>query len=156
MLDLEAIELIKQLKGRYFRFVDTCDLAGLKTVFTADGEAYFKGGDYEFSLKGWDQLEAFYKESFTPTKFGMHTGHHPEITVDGDTATGIWYLQDIFVNLETNTTISGSALYNDRYVKQEGVWRMEYTGYKRLLEQMEQRDERIKVTCNPITGVGAS
>ena len=36
MLDLEAIELIKQLKARYFRFVDTRDLAGLESVFTAD------------------------------------------------------------------------------------------------------------------------
>ncbi len=152
MLDLEAIELIKQLKARYFRFVDTCDLQGLKTVFTDDAEAYFKGGDYEFSLQGWPQLEAFYREAFTPSKFGMHTGHHPEIDVEGDTATGIWYLQDTFINLETNTTITGSALYDDKYVKVDGVWRLQYTGYKRLLEQVEQRDERIKVTCNPVSG----
>ena len=152
MLDLEAIELIKQLKARYFRFVDTCDLDGLKTVFTDDGQAFFKGGDYEFSLQGWEQLEAFYKDSFTPTKFGMHTGHHPEITVDGDTATGIWYLQDIFINLETRTTIIGSALYNDQYVKVDGVWRIQYTGYKRLLEQIEKRSEHVRVLCNPVTG----
>ena len=90
MLDLEAIELIKQLKARYFRFIDTCDLEGLKTVFTEDAQAYFKGGHYEFSLNGWVELEQFYKDSFTPTKFGMHQGHHPEISVDGDTATGIF------------------------------------------------------------------
>ena len=29
MLDLEAIELIKQLKARYFRSIDTCDLETL-------------------------------------------------------------------------------------------------------------------------------
>ncbi len=150
MLDLEAIELIKQLKARYFRFLDTCDLAGLKTVFTDDAEAYFKGGHYEFTLNGWVELEQFYKDSFTPTKFGMHTGHHPEITVEGDTATGIWYLQDIFINLEENITISGSALYNDNYVKVDGDWKIAYTGYKRLLEQMEQRDERIQVLVKPV------
>jgi len=149
MLDLEAIELIKQLKARYFRFIDTCDLEGLKTVFTTDGEAYFKGGHYEFTLKGWPELEQFYKDSFTPNKFGMHTGHHPEITVDGETATGIWYLQDIFINLEDNITISGTALYNDRYVKVNGEWRIAYTGYKRLLEQMEKRDDRIQVLVKP-------
>ena len=152
MLDLEAIELIKQLKARYFRFIDTCDLAGLKTVFTEDAEAYFKGGHYEFTLNGWAELEKFYKDSFTPTKFGMHTGHHPEITVEGDTATGIWYLQDIFINLEENITISGSALYDDRYVKVDGVWRIAYTGYKRLLEQMEKRDDRIQVLVKPTVG----
>ncbi len=92
MLDLEAIELIKQLKARYFRFIDTCNLDGLETVFSADAEAYFKGGDYEFTLNGWQQLRDFYQSSFTPTKFGMHHGHHPEISVDGDSATGIWAL----------------------------------------------------------------
>jgi len=150
MLDLEAIELIKQLKGRYFRFTDTGDLAGIQSVFSPDGEAYFKGGDYEFSLKGWPQIEAFYEEAFTPTKFGMHHGHHPEITVNGDEATGIWYLQDIFINLEDNTTLRGSALYEDRYKKIDGEWRIEFTGYKRLYEEIEQRDERVRITVKPI------
>ena len=150
MLDLEAIELIKQLKGRYFRGIDTCDIELLKTVFTEDAEAYFKGGDYEFSLHGMAELEAFYIKSFTPKTFGMHHGHHPEITVDGDTATGIWYLQDVFINLHDNTTLLGSALYEDRYKKVNGEWRIAYTGYKRLFEQVEQRDERVKITVYPI------
>ena len=115
MLDLEAIELIKQLKARYFRFLDTRNLEGLQTVFTSDATASFIGGDYDFQLTGWEQLEAFYKKSFTGQNFGMHNGHHPEICVDGDTATGIWYLQDIFVSLEHNMTIMGSALYDDEY-----------------------------------------
>ena len=79
----------------------------------------------------------------------MHHGHHPEISVEGDTATGLWYLQDIFINLEENTTLRGSALYRDRYVKQNGEWKIEYTGYKRLYEEIEQRDERMKITVTP-------
>lgn len=149
MLDLEAIELIKQLKARYFRSIDTCDIDELRRVFTDDAEAYFKGGDYEFSLRGWPELEAFYRQAFTPTRFGMHHGHHPEISVDGDTATGVWYLQDIFINLEENTTLRGSALYHDRYVKQNGTWRIEYIGYKRLYEEIEQRDDRMKINVTP-------
>ena len=46
-------------------------------------------------------------------------------------------------------TISGTALYNDRYVKVDGQWRIAYTGYKRLLEQMEKRDDRIQVLVRP-------
>ena len=53
MLDLESIELIKQLKARYFRFLDTRNLDGLKTVFTHDATASFIGGDYDFQLDGW-------------------------------------------------------------------------------------------------------
>lgn len=150
MLDLEAIELIKQLKARYFRFLDTRNLEGLQTVFTSDATASFIGGDYDFQLSGWDQLEAFYTKSFTGQSFGMHNGHHPEICVDGDTATGIWYLQDIFVSLEHNMTITGSALYDDEYRLEQGQWRIAKTGYKRLWEEHHKRGDDISLRVKPI------
>ncbi|MGD2008151.1 MAG: nuclear transport factor 2 family protein [Cellvibrionales bacterium] len=149
-LDLEAIELIKQLKARYFRFLDTRDIPGLATVFTADATARFKSPDYDFDLQGWPALEAFYQKSFTPKAFGMHNGHHPEITVDGDQATGIWYLQDIFVNLSQDITIMGSALYHDTYRREAGGWRIASTGYERLWEEHHQRGERVTLRAKPI------
>jgi hypothetical protein len=150
MLDLEAIELIKQLKARYFRFLDTANIEGLKTVFSHDAQAHFKSSQYDFELEGWDALEAFYKKSFTEESFGMHNGHHPEITVTGDTASGIWYLQDIFINLKYNVTIMGSALYHDEYKKVDGEWKICKTGYDRLWEEIHPRSEQIKLTSRPI------
>ena len=149
-LDLEAIELIKQLKARYFRFIDTRDIDGLQAVFTEDATAIFKGADYDFDLKGWPALEAFYKKSFTPQAFGMHNGHHPEISVEGDTATGIWYLQDIFVNLAQDITIMGSALYHDEYRVEAGEWRIASTGYKRLWEEHHTRGDSVTLRVKPI------
>jgi hypothetical protein len=149
-LDLEAIELIKQLKARYFRFIDTRDIDGLQAVFTEDATATFKGADYDFDLKGWPALEAFYKKSFTPQAFGMHNGHHPEISVEGDTATGIWYLQDIFVNLTQDITIMGSALYHDEYRVEAGEWRIASTGYKRLWEEHHTRGDSVTLRVKPI------
>lgn len=151
MLDLEAIELIKQLKARYFRFLDTRDLPGLQTVFTPDAQAHFKGADYEFTLNGWPELDAFYKKSFTDSSFGMHNGHHPEITVDGDQASGIWYLQDIFVELNHKITVMGSALYNDSYKKIDGEWRIASTGYRRLWEEYHPRGDGIKLRLKPFS-----
>ena len=150
MLDLESIELIKQLKARYFRFLDTRNIEGLQTVFTSDATASFVGGDYDFQLDGWDQLEAFYKKSFTGQNFGMHNGHHPEICVDGDTATGIWYLQDIFVSLEHDITIMGSALYEDEYRREDGEWRIARTGYQRLWEEHRKRGDNVRLRVKPI------
>ena len=150
MIDLEAIELIKQLKARYFRFLDTADFEGLQTVFTDDATAYFKGGEYEFDLHGWDALRKFYAQSFTPQKFGMHHGHHPEITVDGDTAIGIWYLHDVFIDLEAKITLTGSALYDDKYVRVGDAWKIAYTGYKRLYEEIATRGDNLMVTVKPI------
>ena len=151
MLDLESIELIKQLKARYFRFLDTRNIEGLQTVFTSDATASFVGGDYDFQLDGWDQLEAFYKKSFTGQNFGMHNGHHPEICVDGDTATGIWYLQDIFVSLEHDITITGSALYEDEYRREDGEWRISRTGYQRLWEEHHKRGDNVRLRVKPIS-----
>ncbi|NQV65632.1 MAG: nuclear transport factor 2 family protein [SAR86 cluster bacterium] len=150
MIDLQAIELIKQLKARYFRFLDTGDFAGLQTVFTEDAKAHFKGGDYEFNLEGWPALHKFYVRSITPTKFGMHHGHHPEISVDGDHATGIWYLQDVFYNLDDNTTLSGTALYDDQYLLTADGWKISYSGYRRLFEEIQPRNETSRITVKPI------
>ena len=149
-LDLEAIELIKQLKARYFRFLDTRNIEGLQTVFTADARATFKGVDYDFDLNGWPELEAFYRRSFSADAFGMHNGHHPEITVSGEHATGIWYLQDIFVQLKYDVTIMGSALYEDEYRLEEGCWRIAATGYKRLWEEHHVRGDSVKLRVKPI------
>ena len=148
-LDLEAIELIKQLKARYFRFLDTRNIEGLKSVFTEDATAKFKGADYDFDLTGWPALETFYRKSFSADAFGMHNGHHPEINVAGDRATGIWYLQDFFVQLKHDITVMGSALYEDEYRRENGVWRIATTGYVRLWEEHHTRGEHVKLRVKP-------
>jgi len=150
MLDLEAIERIKQLKSRYFRFIDTCDVVGLKNeVFTADARIHFRSPTYEIEFKGWENLEAFYRQSFTENRFGMHQGHHPEIEVTGDTAFGRWYLHDIFINLDERTVYEGSALYEDRYVRVGDDWRISESRYDRLLEIVSPLTEDMKITARP-------
>ena len=150
MLDLEAIELIKQLKARYFRFLDTGNQEGVESVFTEDATAHFIGGHYDIDVQGRDKLLKFYAYSFTEEKFGMHNGHHPEISVDGDNATGLWYLQDIFINLEENTTVMGSAIYEDTYIKVDGEWKIKTTNYERLWEEIHPRSADIKLLARPV------
>lgn len=134
MLDLEAIELIKQLKARYFRFLDTGDLPGLQSVFCPEAVVDFKSPSYEVQFNGWPELEGFFAQAFTETRYGMHNGHHPEIAVDGDTATGLWYLHDIFINEEEKLLWQGTAIYEDRYARRDGNWLIEFSGYERMLE----------------------
>ena len=150
MLDLEAIELIKQLKARYFRFLDSGDLDALKTVFTDDIVVDFKSPTYHINYTGWPELRAFYEQAFTRTKFGMHHGHHPEISVDGDKATGIWYLHDIFMNTEDRRQYEGSAIYEDRYVKVDGQWLIAHSGYNRYLEIIRPIDDSVEITAVPV------
>lgn len=148
---LVAIEDIQQLKARYMRCIDTKDLACLRdSVFTPEAELYFKGGDYEIAVKGWAEIEKFYREAFTPQKFGMHQVHTREIAIDGDSATGIWYLHDVFINLEESWTLQGSALYRDEYAKREGQWRIAKSTYQRLWEETTPRSGETKLGSKPV------
>lgn len=143
---LVAIEEIKQLKARFMRCVDTKNLVCLRDeVFAPGAEVRFQGADYDIKAAGWTQIEKFYQGAFSSTKFGMHHAHTPEIFVDGETARGTWYLHDIFVNLEENWTLQGSALYADSYAKIDGRWRIVYTTYERLFEETTPRDPRTKL-----------
>lgn len=153
MLDLEAIELIKQLKARYFRLLDTANFEELKDVFTADAEIHFRSPSYNHHKKGWAEMEAFFTASFTPTKFGIHNGHHPEITVDGNAATGIWYLHDRFISLDDGVSIEGSALYHDKYVKEQGEWKIASSEYDRLFEEITQQNPDAMLTAIPTTAL---
>jgi hypothetical protein len=68
----------------------------------------------------------------------MHHGHHPEIDIiDATTATGIWYLEDYLIFVDTNSRLHGAGLYDDRYVKHADGWRIQHTGYSRTFEQFQ-------------------
>ncbi|GAA4883375.1 nuclear transport factor 2 family protein [Ferrimonas pelagia] len=149
MLDLEAIELIKQLKSRYFRALDTADLTTMETVFTSDGLIHYQGPSYNIEHQGWDALATFFTTTFTERQFGVHIGVNPEISVDGDSATGIWYLRDTFVNLEHQVQFEGSAIYRDEYVKVDGQWRISASRYQRLFEQISPIPKGVHHTGVP-------
>lgn len=153
MLDLEAIELIKQLKARYFRALDICDTGLLESVFTDDAQIDFYSPAYEIHLNGWAEAEPFYRTAFSENNFGMHHGHTPEIDVTGDTATGLWYMSDFVVNLKHSFFLTGSAIYEDTYVKHNGQWRISKTGYHRRLEVREPVGDR-EIISSPFTRTG--
>ncbi|UVE17444.1 nuclear transport factor 2 family protein [Pseudomonas sp. LS44] len=150
MLDLEAIELIKQLKARYFRAIDTCNIELLQGMLTEDITLSFKSPAYEFHVNGLGDALNFYRTSFTKTRLATHNGHTPEIEVDGDQAKALWYLSYVFINLEENTHMHGSAIYQDRYVKREGRWMIAETGYETLLETIQPLSAQLQITSKPI------
>ncbi|HIZ50987.1 MAG TPA: nuclear transport factor 2 family protein [Candidatus Pseudomonas excrementavium] len=150
MQELYDIEQIKQLKARYFRGIDTCNLELLRGVLAQDALITFDSPTYQFEINGMNEAMDFYASSFTNRRFGMHNGHTPEISVNGDEAAGLWYLNDLFINLDEGTILHGSAIYEDRYIKVDGQWRILRTGYKRLLEMIQPLDSQCNITSKPI------
>ena len=77
-----------------------------------------------------------------------HRVTHPEIDVDGDEATAIWYLQDRVIVPDFNFMLYGAAFYHDRYRRTPDGWRISATGYQRTYEVNMSTESitRFKVT----------
>jgi hypothetical protein len=138
LLQLEDIEQIKRVKYRYFRAMDTGNFDVLEQLYTDDIEVDYIGGTYRWQLKGKNELLAAQRASFNAEAVGCHNGHHPEIDiVDATTATGMWYMTDVFMDFKAGDVYYGSAIYRDTYKKVNGVWKLSRTTYKRVYEQKE-------------------
>ena len=139
LMDMEAI---KQLKYAYFRCIDTANLEELGTLFHDDVKVRFKGGTYEWNVDGKADYLSNIGISFSNASIGHHNGHHPEIQMLSDTeATAIWYLADNMWILNHKAHTYGTALYWDRYVKENGKWLIKETRYERLYEINETLEE---------------
>jgi len=134
-MDLDEIEAIRQLKYRYFRFLDTKQFEALGELLTEDATTAYQSG--ELSYRGRHAIVAFLDEALGSADIvTQHNGHHPEITLTSPTtATGVWYLEDRVVVRAMDFEIIGTLLYDDRYVKVDGEWKIEHTGYERIFEE---------------------
>lgn len=148
MQELLDIEAIKQLKGRYFRSLDTNDWETLSGTFTEDCVSSYSDGAHSYNDR--EGIVGFLSGSMSGTDFmSTHTGHTPEITLTSETtATGIWYLQDTVIILEHNLRIYGAGMYYDEYTKIDGQWYQSKIGYKRTYECSEPLPEGHRVKRN--------
>ena len=128
MNDLEAI---KHVKYRYLRALDTKDWDTFAATLTDDVT-----GDYGASLRftNRDELVEYMRTNVGPAVITEHRVDHPEIDVEGDTATGRWYLQDRVIVPDFSFMLFGAAFYSDRYRRTGDGWRICATGYDRTYE----------------------
>jgi hypothetical protein len=148
-LQLEDIELIKQLKYRYCRCIDMANIAELRTLFTEDASVRYVGGSYLFEAQGRDKICEAIEYAFHAEAIAFHHVNHPEIDVTSPTeATGIWYLKDWFLDLRRKIITDGSALYRDRYVKKGGKWLIQHASYERIYEIVTPVTEAPNITAH--------
>jgi hypothetical protein len=152
---LSDFEDIRTLKHRYFRGIDTADMALLEALFTDDVAVDFRGGTYRVTLTGKAEMLEFLVNSFHSGVVAMHHGHMPDITLTGpDSAEGIWYLEDIFINLEFKSHTFGSAIYKDEYRREDGVWKIARSEYDRVIEVSLPLDAKAQITSHHLATVG--
>jgi ketosteroid isomerase-like protein len=147
--DLVVLEQIKQLKYRYLRSLDLKQWDEFADTLTVDVAANYGA---HLQCDGRDAVVSFMTESLgTGAIITVHQCHHPEITVDGDTATGRWYLEDKVIITEYNMLLTGAAFYDDVYRRcDDGAWRIAKTGYIRSYEATQSLDDMPswKLTAN--------
>ncbi|HLN16881.1 MAG TPA: nuclear transport factor 2 family protein [Acidimicrobiales bacterium] len=130
----QDVAAIEQVKYAYFRLLDLKRFVELGELLTEDATAAYEDGRRSFA--GRAAIVAFLTEALgDPGIVSAHHGHHPEITVDGDRATGVWYLTDRVIVPAFDVEIGGTAFYNDEYVRRDGRWYISHTGYERVFEE---------------------
>lgn len=121
---LEDIEAIRQLKHRYCAFCDEDYNADkLAPLFTED--AVWDGGPMG-RFEGRDAIHAFFSATTEAVPFAIHHVTNPIIEVEGDVATGHWYLWQPMTFAATGQAIWLAARYEDRYRRHNDEWRFEH------------------------------
>ncbi|BDB40132.1 hypothetical protein Mkiyose1665_48790 [Mycobacterium kiyosense] len=129
------IEAIKQVKYRYLRAMDTKHWDDFAETMTEDiVGAYGSSLGKELHFDNRKDLVEYLSSAMGPGVVTEHRVTHPEITVSGDTASGIWYLQDRVIVAEFDFMLIGAAFYRDQYRRTSDGWRISATGYDRTYE----------------------
>jgi len=143
-MDLVALEEIRQLKYRYLRCVDLKLWDEIGDVFTADASADYgtHAVGKPLHLRGRDEIVSYLRENLGPEIITMHRCGQPEISVNGDKATGTWSFEDTVIATEFRVVIKGAAFYEDTYERgADGKWRISHIGYQRIYETMGSLDD---------------
>lgn len=137
MNDIEALQAmlaIGRVKARYCRMVDTKNWAGFSALLTEDFVLDVSEGTSLPVIRGRDSaLELVQK--LVALACTVHQVHTPEIELHGDEAHVIWAMQDRVIWDEPRhglASITGYGHYHERYVRQNGEWKIASSRLTRL------------------------
>ena len=119
LLDLEEI---KQLRYSFSWALETSAPDELADLFTEDG--WIDVGPWG-RMNGQASIRRGYGRAYTDTPpwRAMHAVTNPRIRINGNEATGTWYLLDCStVGFAQPLCVLG--VYDETYAKVEGVWKM--------------------------------
>ena len=120
-MSLEDVHAIQRLKHEYCFAIDGGDYERWASLFTDDGRFVRDSGE---AFEGHEALHGFASERFDAAmEHSAHVVTNPLIDVDGDTATGQWYLLLFYTDAD-GTDGWTQARYDDEYRRVDGEWRI--------------------------------
>jgi ketosteroid isomerase-like protein len=116
---------IRQLRAAYSHAVDDCAWDEWVGLFTPDATCEL-GFD---TLAGIDEIERYARETLAE-RFAesYHTAQMPHVTVDGDAATGRWYIL-VYYELPDGATGRLLGRYLDSYRRTPEGWKFDHIDY---------------------------
>ena len=119
--NLEDIEAIKRLKGKFAYFADKQDLDGFMSLVADDAVwAFGPWGNYE----GKEEIRKFSKDVTLDTySLMLHHFYNIYIEVKGDTATGMWYFLVPASNRKKGKAEWLAGVYDEKYVRVNEEWK---------------------------------
>jgi hypothetical protein len=142
---LVAIEAIKQLKARYYRFLDSRDWDAFQTVFTDDAVMDMRDpnrilADEDGLYRTPRVIRAFAEKAIGA---GLTIDHAilPEIDILSETtASGIWAQEDRvrWPEGHPNRTLHGFGWEHETYERVDGDWKIKSTRLVRLHVEIER------------------
>jgi len=121
---LEDIEEIRDLTLRYREYLDRRDMAAYAALFAENGVWEGRTG----SARTPAGIQAMLEERLAPNPPApgptiYHVVSDPEITVDGDTATGYSVWMHVRRSTADTPEIPTLGHYRDEYVRERGTWK---------------------------------
>ena len=125
---------VTNLKARYCRLLDTKDWAGFADLFTDDVviDTTGSGGP---RMEGREAAIASIRASLDSAVTTHHV-HTPEVQIAGDEARVVWAMWDR-LTWPNGRKLDGAGHYHERYVRQDGDWKIAETRLTRLYVDMQ-------------------
>ncbi len=121
---LEDIEAIKQLKARYCEICDDMHNPDrVSSVFAED--AIWESPDFG-KAEGHAAIRELFRKFQNMFSFSQHNIMNPIIEVNGDRATGVWYIMGPWTYAENDDEKWLALRYDDDYVKVNGEWKYQH------------------------------
>jgi len=117
---LADIDEIKLLKARYAAACDNnYDADAIAELFIED--AVWDGGKLG-KAEGRENIRRFFRHAPEVFSFAIHNVMNPQLEVDGNRATGQWYLLQPATREPESQAVWLAAVYHDEYIRVGGKW----------------------------------